>query len=238
MNEDSKHDLFQRLVDAGILTQADYPFWDLLTPERAQRMVEVLNQRTRYVRVVLEAVDDGHNQAAVLRSCDAFGVQTVDVVVGRGGFSPSQGITQGADKWLTINRPPDVATAVDRLHEQGFRVWASRLDDDAVPIDEFDLSQPAALVFGNEHEGVSEDVVALADATFIVPMVGFVQSLNISVAAATTLFTVTRRARVCAGGDYFLSPAKKREVLRHWLTTNSKNARRLARVLDAKRFKI
>lgn len=232
MTNDTKQELFEQLTDAGILTLEDYPFWDLLTPERAQRMVDVLNQRTNYIRVVLEAVDDGHNQAAVLRSCDAFGVQEVDIVVGRGGFSPSQGVTQGADQWLTINRRPSMEAAVTTLHEQGYRVWASRLDENAVPIQELDLSKPAALIFGNEHEGVSEDVVDLADATFIIPMVGFVQSLNISVAAATTLFTLTQRARAVAGDKYCLPPDTQQQILCHWLKTNSKNARRLTQILD------
>lgn len=232
MTKDTKQELFEQLTDAGILASRDYPFWDLLTPERAQRMVDVLNERTNYIRVVLEAVDDGHNQAAVLRTCDAFGIQEVDIVVGRGGFSPSQGITQGADQWLTINRQPTMEASVNSLHEQGYRVWASRLDEDAVPIQQLDLSQPTALIFGNEHEGVSEDVVELADATFIIPMAGFVQSLNISVAAATTLFTLTQRARTVAGDEYFLSPDEQREILRDWLMTNSKNARRLTNILN------
>lgn len=232
MAHDTKHELFQQLTDAGILASEDYPFWDLLTPDRAQRMVDVLAARTTYIRVVLEAVDDGHNQAAVLRTCDAFGIQEVDIVVGRGGFSPSQGITQGADQWLTLNRRPNMEAAVDTLHRQGYRVWASRLDENAVSIQEVDLSRPTALIFGNEHEGVSEDVVQLADATFVIPMAGFVQSLNISVAAATTLFTVTQRARTVAGDEYFLAPEEKQNILRDWLMTNSKNSRRLAEILN------
>ena len=232
MTNGTKLELFEQLTDAGILASEDYPFWELLTSERAQRMVSVLNERTKYIRVVLEAVDDGHNQAAVLRTCDAFGIQEVDIVVGRGGFSPSQGITQGADQWLTLHRRPTMEAAVNTLHEQGYRVWASRLDENAIPIQELDLSQPTALIFGNEHEGVSEDVVELADATFIIPMVGFVQSLNISVAAATTLFTLTQRARTVAGDEYCLSPDEQQEILRDWLMTNSKNARRLAEILN------
>lgn len=232
MTDDTKQELFEQLTEAGILTAEDYPFWELLTPERAQRMIDVLNRRTNYIRVVLEAVDDAHNQAAVLRSCDAFGVQEVDIVVGRGGFSPSQGVTQGADQWLTINCRPSMEAAVATLREQGYRVWASRLDEKAAPIQELDLSTPAALIFGNEHEGVSQDTVELADATFIIPMVGFVQSLNISVAAATTLFTLTHRARVVAGDEYFLPPDTQQQILRRWLKTNSKNARRLAQLLD------
>lgn len=234
MDETTKQQLFETLVDEGVLTPDERPFWELLTPARAHRMIEVLEQRTRYIHVVLEAVDDGHNQAAILRSCDAFGVQHLSIVPGRGGFAPSKGVTQGADKWLTLERRPDIATAITAVQERGYRVWASRLDQHAVPIQEVDLRQPAALVFGNEHEGVSDEVVALADATFIVSMVGFVQSLNVSVAAAITLFHLTRRARRIAGADYFLTPDEKRDLLRRWLMTNSRGARRLAQAREAR----
>ncbi|HEY65760.1 MAG TPA: RNA methyltransferase [Caldilineae bacterium] len=227
-----KEALFAQLLADGLVDEADRVFWDLLTPQRIQRMLEVLSQRTSHITVVLEAVDDGHNQAAVLRSAEAFGVQEIGIIVGRAPFAPSEGVTQGAHKWLTLRRYPDIRAAVSALRERGYRIWASRLDEQAVPVDRIDLSQPAAFLFGNEHEGLSEDALALADSTFIVPMVGFVESLNISVAAAITLFHTTRRARAELGERYFLTQAERRQILRRWLRTATPSVRRLHQILQ------
>ena len=224
--------LFEQLVAQGILTEEDRIFWETITLHRARRMLEALRQRTRYITVVLEAVDDGHNQAAVLRSADAFGVQEVSIIRGRAPFSPNQGVTQGAHKWLTLHRFPDIEATVQSLREQGYRIWASQPDPSAVPIDQVDLSQPAAFLFGNEHDGLSDRALDLADGTFVIPMVGFVQSLNISVAAAITLIQATHRARQLAGARYFLTQEEQRAVLRHWLRIATSRTRRIARMLE------
>ncbi|MCL6439500.1 MAG: RNA methyltransferase [Rubrobacteraceae bacterium] len=209
-------------------------FWSMLSPRRARRMLEVLENRTRYVTVLLEAVDDGHNQAAVLRSAEAFGVQEVSVVEGEKPFSPSPGITQGSDRWLTIHRHRSIEEAASFLRERGYRLWGSRLDGNAVPLQEVDLSRPAAFLFGNEHEGLSGRALELVDGTFVVPMRGFVQSLNISVAAAITLFHATNRARAEAKEDYPLDEAARREVLMRWISTTNPRARRVLRVLEGR----
>ena len=227
---DDKALLFNHLRAVGILDENDKPFWDLLTWHRLQRMLAVLEQRTAHIVVGMEAVDDGHNQAAILRSADAFGVQEVAVVTGRAPFSPSERVTQGTHKWLTIQKYPDIATAMNALRQRGYRIWASRLDEQAVPLEEVDVSVPGAFFFGNEHEGLSEEAIRHADGTFIIPMVGFAQSLNVSVAAAVTLYHITRRARREVGDAYFLSPEQKRTILRHWLRIATPAVRRMADV--------
>lgn len=227
------NELFEALVREGILEPEDRPFWDLLTPRRARRMVEVLRQRTRHIALILEAVDAGHNQAAVLRSADAFGVQYVGVVQGRAPFRPNPEVTQGADKWLTVRRFQTIEEAIETMHAQGYRVLASCLDEEAVPLQAVDLSTPVAFLFGNEHDGVSDRALAMADGTFVIPMVGFVQSLNVSVAAAITVFHATQRARREVGDAYYLAPEEQRAVLRHWLRTNTPQAARMARALES-----
>ncbi len=224
-----KAELFRQLVETGILSPADRPFWELLTLSRLQRMLSVLRQRTLYIVVGMEAVDDGHNQAAILRSAEAFGVQEVAVVTGQAPFQPSERVTQGAHKWLTIRKYPSIHAAMDHLKRRGYRIWASRLDERAVPIDKVDLSRPAAFFFGNEHEGLSPEALRLANGSFIIPMVGFAQSLNVSVAAAITLFHVTRRARQEVGERYHLTPEQQASILRHWLRTATPAVRRLHR---------
>ncbi|MBX6395587.1 MAG: RNA methyltransferase [Alicyclobacillaceae bacterium] len=200
-----------------MLREADRALWKMIQPRRLKRMYEVLQQRTRHISVVLEAVDDGHNQAAVLRTADALGIQRITVVVGQAPFEPSEKVTQGAHKWLTIQRKPDIQTAIRDLKAEGYRVLASYLGSGATPIEEVDVSEPTALIFGNEHSGVSEETVRLADGTFYIPMRGFSQSFNISVAAAIALYDVTTRARQAAGDRYFLPEREKREIFDRWI---------------------
>lgn len=233
MNPDEKALLFQSLVAEGLLREEDRPYWDLLTPRRVQRLLNVLRQRTLHIVVGMEAVDDGHNQAAILRSADAFGVQEVAVVTGQAPFEPSKRVTQGAHKWLTLRKYPDVRAAMQSLRDRGYRIWASRLDESAISLEEVDLSRPAVFFFGNEHEGLSEEAIRHADGTFVIPMVGFVQSLNVSVAAAITLFHVTRRAREEVGEAYFLPRAEQARLLRRWLREASPAVRRLARLEES-----
>ncbi|NPA91803.1 MAG: RNA methyltransferase [Chloroflexi bacterium] len=227
-SEEQREEVFRQLLHQGVLTHEDKPFWDLLTWARLQKMLTVLRHRTKHIVVGMEAVDDGHNQAAILRSADAFGVQEVAVVTGRGGFAPSERVTQGAHKWLTIRHYPDIQEAMESLKARGYVIWASRLDPQAVPLDRVDLSRPAAFFFGNEHAGLSPDALALADRTFVIPMVGFAQSLNVSVAAAITLYQSTHRARELLGDAYFLSPQEQGALFRRWLRIATPSVRRMA----------
>jgi tRNA (guanosine-2'-O-)-methyltransferase len=207
----------QMLLETGLLQEKERWIWEMVRPERLMRLYQVLNQRTRYISVLLEAVDDGHNQAAVLRTADAFGVQNVSIVTGDKPFEPSKNITQGAHKWLTIKKKPDLHTAINDLKLEGYQIYATYLGDGAVPIDEIDLSKPTVLIFGNEHNGISEEAANLADGKFYIPMYGFVQSFNISVAAALALQEVTKRARETAKEHYFLTAEEKRELFLEWI---------------------
>ncbi|MBN2909513.1 RNA methyltransferase [Polycladomyces sp. WAk] len=212
-----ENDLIQMLLETGLLQEKERWIWEMIQPERLMRLYQVLNQRTRYISVLLEAVDDGHNQAAVLRTADAFGIQNISVVTGNKPFEPSKKITQGSHKWLTIRKKPDLQTAIKDLKSEGYQIYATYLGDDAVPIGEIDLSKPTVLIFGNEHKGISKEAANLADGKFYIPMYGFVQSFNISVAAALALQEVTKRAREIAGDRYGLTDEEKRELLLEWI---------------------
>ncbi|MDQ0340140.1 tRNA (guanosine-2'-O-)-methyltransferase [Caldalkalibacillus uzonensis] len=227
MADNEREAIVAQLINEGLLTEEDDLVWKTLRPQRLRRMYEVLKQRTRHIAVLLEAVDDGHNQAAVLRSADAFGVQDVSIVVGRAPFSPNRKVTQSAHKWLTIERHPSIEAAVKQAQQRGYQVLASHLGVDAVPLAEVDLNKPTVFLFGNEHDGVSHEALELADGNFIIPMYGFVQSLNISVAAAITLHQATQRARHLLGDDYFLTTEERKELFHHWLVTSSARVRRM-----------
>jgi tRNA (guanosine-2'-O-)-methyltransferase len=163
----------------------------LLTDERRARIDRVIAARTRGVVPVLEGVDDPHNVAAVMRSAEAFGVQEVHVVDGSQGFVAARSVAQGTERWIDVQRHATAQACVTALRDRGYRVYVAAMDGALSPED---LAREArvAVVFGNEHAGVSAEMRALADGTYAIPMRGFVESLNVSVAAAITLYGATQ----------------------------------------------
>ncbi|WP_367305898.1 TrmH family RNA methyltransferase [Alicyclobacillus acidocaldarius] len=216
MHPDVHSDIQQMLLAEGLLSERELWLADWLRPERLLRLREVLMRRTSYIAVAMEAVDDGHNQAAILRSAEAFGVQHVAVIEGKQPFHPSKGVTQGAHKWLTLHRMPDIGRAIDALHARGFQVYATDLSEGAQPIDAVDLARPTAILFGNEKDGVSPEARERADGRFYIPMAGFVQSFNVSVAAAIALYELTRRARETVGNRYALGADERHKLYVTW----------------------
>ncbi|WP_206832233.1 TrmH family RNA methyltransferase [Alicyclobacillus fructus] len=216
MHRDLHSDIKQMLLAEGLLSERELWLADWLRSERLLRLREVLMRRTSYIAVAMEAVDDGHNQAAILRSAEAFGVQHVAVIEGQQPFHPSKGVTQGAHKWLTIHRMASVGDAIDALHAKGYQVYATDLGEGAVPIEEVDLARPTAILFGNEKDGVSPEARERADGRFFIPMAGFVQSFNVSVAAAIALYELTRRARAVAGDRYTLDGSERHQLFVTW----------------------
>jgi tRNA (guanosine-2'-O-)-methyltransferase len=168
----------------------------LLTEQRRARIDAVLAERTRSVVPVLDGLYDPHNVAAVLRSADSFGTQEVHIIEGEEPLLASQRVTQGADKWLDVVRHRDPRACVRGLKDRGYSVFAAMMDGTTTP-EQIATMPRVALVFGAEKSGVSEAVQELCDGRYTIPMRGFSQSLNVSVAAALTLYTATRGR----GGD-------------------------------------
>lgn len=161
---------------------------DLLLPQRLERIEQVLAHRTRTVTVVLDRLEDTFNMAAVLRTCEAMGLQDVHVIRNPDqAFKPNGTVTQGCDKWLDLHVYKDFATCAAALHARGYRVLASAIQPGAQSLFELRFDQKVALVFGNERFGVSDEVLKHADGTFWIPMRGFVQSMNISAAASACI---------------------------------------------------
>lgn len=166
------------------------------TPERKQRIERVLQRKQPDLTVVLENVHDQHNVMAVLRTCDAVGVFEVHVIESvEGRWDPRLGknSSSGAKKWVGIHKYPDVDSCYEVLRQQGKMILTTHMSDDSKSLYDIDLTQPIALVFGNEHSGVTEEAVAKADGNFIIPQMGLIKSLNISVACAVTLFEAFRQ---------------------------------------------
>ena len=189
----------------------------VVTPERLQRLSEVVDGRTDDLAVVLDRIADPHNSSAVLRSADAFGVQNVHAIVGEHGFRASRGVSKGTQRWLDVTRYESAEACARRLKEEGYEIYVAAMGSETTP-DALREIPRLAIVFGNEHRGVSTKMRAHADGVFSIPMRGFVESLNVSVAAAITMQTLTRNGRPG------LTPDRRQTLLARFLMNSVKNA--------------
>ncbi len=199
---------------------------ELLLKRRIERIERVVAARSRSLSIVLEGIHDPHNLAAILRTAEGLGLQDVHVVEAASGFRPNAAVTQGADKWLTLHRHADARAATQALHDTGHAVYASLCSGDAVPLHEIPFERKIALVFGNEHDGVTSAMAEAADARFHIPMAGFTQSFNVSVAAAIALWAaVDARRRLGLTGD--LAPEDRQRLTSDFCARAVKQAKRL-----------
>lgn len=172
-----------------------------MTPERYGRLVSVLNKRQNDICVVLENVFDPHNISAVMRTCDAVGVQEIYVLNTKIPRHKKFGArsSSSAAKWLTVHQFTDAAACFAALRAKYDKILTTHLSSDAVDLYSIDFAGGSiALVFGNEHSGVSDEIRAMADGNFVIPQVGIIRSLNISVACAVTLYEA-KRQKLLAG---------------------------------------
>jgi tRNA (guanosine-2'-O-)-methyltransferase len=169
-----------------------------MTPERYNRLMGVLNKRQPGLTVVLENVFDPHNISAVMRTCDAVGVQEIFILNTKIPRHKKWGAksSSSAAKWLTVHQFADAAACFAELRQRYEKIYTTHLSSDAVGLHSLDLTERVALVFGNEHSGVSEEIIGMADGNFIIPQVGIIQSLNISVACAVTLYEAYRQKQL------------------------------------------
>jgi tRNA (guanosine-2'-O-)-methyltransferase len=164
------------------------------TDQRLQKIKDVVNWRQFSLRVVMENIHDPHNVSAVFRTCDAVGVPKISLLYTIEPFPRiSRTSSSSANKWIEVEKYKDTKICFDDLRQQGFKIYSSMLNKNAVNLYDIDLTQKVALVFGNEKRGVSSDAEKFADETFYIPMRGMIQSLNVSVAAAVTLYEAQRQ---------------------------------------------
>jgi tRNA (guanosine-2'-O-)-methyltransferase len=190
-----------------------------MTPERNDRLNSVLNKRQPDLTVVLENVFDPHNISAVMRTCDAVGIQDIYILNTKIPPHKKWGAksSSSAAKWLTIHQFTDADECFAELRKNFKKIYTTHLSSDAVGLHELNLAEPVALVFGNEHSGVSEEIIAMADGNFIIPQVGIIRSLNISVACAVCLYEAFRQ-KTNAGhyGEPKLQGEKLRTLRDEW----------------------
>lgn len=190
-----------------------------MTPERKQRLSSVLNKRQGDITIVLENVSDPHNISAVMRTCDAVGVQDIYILNTKIPRHKKWGAksSSSAAKWLTVHQFENAAECFSSLRDRYSTILTTHLSSDAINLHSIDFTKRIALVFGNEHSGVSDEIRALADGNFIIPQVGIIQSLNISVACAVTLYEAYRQKN--NAGQYNqpnLDSVRYNELLKEW----------------------
>lgn len=190
-----------------------------MTPERIAKLTGVLVKRQPDLTVVLENVFDPHNISAVMRTCDAVGLQDIYILNTKIPRHKKWGArsSSSAAKWLTIHQFDNAEDCFSSLRKRYSKILTTHLSSDAVDLYAINMTEPIALVFGNEHSGVSDEIRALADGNFIIPQMGIIQSLNISVACAVTLYEAFRqKSKAGHYNQQRLDEARYNELFKEW----------------------
>lgn len=212
------------MYDPGLLQYLK----QFLTEDRNAVIDKVLEQRTRYITVVLEDIFQSQNASAVLRTCDCFGIQDVHIIENYNDYDVNPDVTLGSDKWLTMHkyneRIENTATALKNLKQNGYRIIATTPHTNDILLDDFDLEVGKfALVFGTEQLGISETVEHYADAFLRIPMYGFTESYNISVSVAICLHGLVERLKKSTV-DWHLTPDESNALRYEWLMKSIKKS--------------
>ncbi len=191
------------------------------TERRKEKLRNVLEKRQPEITIVLENVHDPHNVSAVIRSCDAVGLLDVNFIYYGGQEFPklAEKSSASARKWINVKKFDTIEECYNKLRAEKKKIYTTNMAIDSVSLYDLDLTQPIALVFGNEHKGVSPEATEAADGNFLIPQTGVIQSLNISVAAAVTLFEAYRqRERAGLYQNRQLEDAEFDRILKEWLS--------------------
>lgn len=190
-----------------------------MTDERKKRIDNVLLKRQNDLTVILENVNDPHNISAVMRSCDAVGITEIfvlnTVIPKHQRFDPKT--SSSALKWMKVHQFTDVATCMKEVKSRYKKIYSTHLNEESKDMYSLNLTEPVALVFGNERVGITQETLAFCDANFIIPQVGMIQSLNISVACAVTIYEAYRQKTLA--GHYEqkkLNPTEEKSLKDYW----------------------
>ena len=188
------------------------------TNNRIKKIKRVISARQHSLKIIIENIHDPHNVSAIFRTCDAAGIPKVSLIYNLEPF-PKIGKKSSASafKWIETTKFKSVKDCYQTIKDDGFKIYASSLSDDAENIYKLDLTKKVAIVFGNEHRGLSDDAIEFADKKFLIPMYGMVQSLNVSVSAAVVIYEALRQRK--AKGMYDKSELSKKllgELINEW----------------------
>lgn len=205
-----------------------------MTPERDETLRSVLDNRTKYMTICMENTFHPQNASALVRHCDAFGLQDIYTIEELCRFSPNVNIVKGTDKWVTFHRYGTTPDALDALRAKGYRIVATTPHQSSSTPETFDVEAgPFALVFGTEHAGISQTVIDSADEFLQIPMHGFVDSLNVSACAAILIYMLSQRVRL-SDIDWGLGDDEKAPLLYNWMRRSVKDADRILKKYEEK----
>jgi len=197
-----------------------------LTERRKNLFEEVISKRTRHFTIATEDVYQLHNTSAVMRSCDVFGVQDLHVIEEKVSKKIDREIAMGAQKWVNIDRHNSTKECINNLKENGYQIIATTPHNNSAELKDFDISKKSAFFFGKEKEGLSDIVLDAADGYLKIPMYGFTESLNISVAAAIILQTLVSKLKD-SDIDWELSEQEKNQIRLHWAKMSIKSSTKI-----------
>jgi len=228
----------------AVMTEYDKAFRDFLLPmvneNRLALIDRILENRTRYVTVLLEDIYQSHNASAVLRTCDCFGIQDVHIVENRNTYELNPDVELGAAQWLTLHKYNKSRNNTERsilsLKEKGYRVVAATPHTDDVQVADLELDTGrVAIMLGTEMKGLSERALSMADEYVKIPMTGFTESFNISVSAAIILYELNTRLRR-SDIDWSLQPSENEEVKYQWIRNSVNHITRIERGFKKKYY--
>lgn len=200
---------------------------EFMTAERHAVLERTVGMRSRYMTILAENTFHPQNASALVRHCEAFGLQEMHTVETLCKFSPNTDIVRGTDQWVDIRHHRSTSEAVTALKSAGYRIVATTPHRESCTPETFDVARGKfALVFGTEHAGISDEVFASADEFLHIPMCGMVESLNVSASAAILMYMLSERMRQSVG-DWRLSPDEQSEVLYRWMCSSVRDSERI-----------
>ena len=213
---------FLNMIDLDYLAFLE----NILTDNRKERFQQVLSKRTNHFTIAMEDIFQLHNTSAVMRSCEVFGIQQLNVIEERYTKSIDKEIAMGAQKWVDVNRFDSISGCISSMKSKGYQIIATTPHENDCDLDDFDISKPSALFFGTERDGLSEEVLQNADGFLKIPMAGFTESLNISVSAAIIIQNLMSRLHK-SGIKWQLSEEEILEKRLQWAKNTIKDIKRI-----------
>lgn len=200
-----------------------------ITTHKKKVMERVLAKRTRHFTVVLEDIFKPHNASAVIRTCDCFGLQDIHVIEKTNQYKVNPYVARGASQWVDLHKyyqedGSSVDVCFDSLRKKGYKIYGTSPSADSISIYDLQPDEKLALVFGNEHEGISEEVKSKADGLVHIPMLGFTDSFNISVSASIFLFDLVRKSEKMNIENFLISEEEKNLLRMKWYRAIVKNS--------------
>lgn len=197
-----------------------------LTSERLQKINHFAEESSDFVLPVIEDVFQFRNAAAIVRSVEACGFHKIIAMESENKFNPNLRVTKGAETWVEVEKLPHRLDSIKEIKNRGYKILAVSPEKNATLLPDFTISEPVALVFGTEAEGVTEEILDFADETLAIPMFGFTRSFNVSVAAAICVYELKQKL-LKSNMDYLLSEEKLWKMKVRWAVNSIKSGEQI-----------